>query len=142
MAQPVAGELQCVIVTPERQVADQTADFVVLTAHDGQVGILPEHSPLVVGLSPGVLRIDRGSEKQYFFVAGGFAEILDNRVTVLTPQAVPAGNIDAAESDRQLVEAEKLPMGTELERRKREKELAGARGKRATLLLAGRAERR
>lgn len=139
MAQTIAGELQCLVVTPDRQVVDAPASFVVLTAHDGQIGILPERAPLVMGLSPGLLRIDRGTEKQYFFVAGGFAEVLDNRITVLTPHAVPAAEIDLERVDREMAEAEKLPMTTEPERQKRQAALAAARGKRSTVLEFSRA---
>jgi F-type H+-transporting ATPase subunit epsilon len=132
MAKAVSGQLQCLVVTPERQVVDVPADFVVLTAHDGQIGILPEHSALLSKLSPGLLRIDHGQTKQYFFVAGGFVEVLDNRITVLTPEALAVDKLDPKVIDSELAEAEKIPAAPEANGRKRRKALDLARGKRVT----------
>ncbi|MFA5863691.1 MAG: ATP synthase F1 subunit epsilon [Phycisphaerae bacterium] len=134
MADVVAGQLQCTIVTPERQIVDEAADFVVFTAHDGQFGILPEHSPLLCKLGPGLLRIDNNHKKQYFFVAGGFAEVLDNRITVLTPQAIPAEKLETGIVNKELIEAENLPTKTEEDRQKRQKSLQFVRGKQSTML--------
>jgi F-type H+-transporting ATPase subunit epsilon len=134
MAQVVSGQLHCTIVTPERQVVEAPADFVVLTAHDGQIGVLPEHSALLCKLGAGVLRIDNNHDKQYFFVGGGFAEVRDNRVTVLTPQAVPADQLDLQAIEHEADEAQKLPTAGEADRKKRQAAMATARGKRATYL--------
>ncbi len=136
MAQQISGQLQCLIVTPEKQVADTNADFVILTAHDGQVGILPEHSAFLCRLAPGLLRIDRGQKKEYYFVSGGFAEVLDNRITVLTPQAIAADKLDPTAIDEELVEAGKVSMATEADRQRRQKALAIARGKQSVLLAS------
>jgi F-type H+-transporting ATPase subunit epsilon len=140
MADLIAGQLQCTIVTPERQIVDEAADFVVFTAHDGQFGILPEHSALLCKLGPGLLRIDNNHKKQYFFVAGGFAEVLDNRITVLTPQAIPAEKLENEIIDKELTEAGKLPAKTEEDRQKRQKSLQFARAKQSTLLASQKKE--
>ncbi len=132
MAKEVSGQLQCVVVTPEREVVGAPADFVVLTAHDGQIGILPEHAALLCKLSPGLARVDRGQNRQYFFIAGGFVEVLNNRITVLTPEALPADKLDPKLIDSELAEAEKLPAVSEPDRQKRQKALDLARGKRVT----------
>ena len=90
--------LQCVIVTPERAVVDEQADFVALPLYDGEIGILPGRAPLVGRLGYGELRIKRGGQTKRFFVDGGFVQVRANVVTVLTPRAIPAAElkVDAA----------------------------------------------
>ena len=76
--------LQCVVVTPERALLDEQADFVALPMYDGELGVLPGRSPLIGRLGYGELRIRRGQETRRFFVDGGFAQVRANTVTVLT----------------------------------------------------------
>jgi F-type H+-transporting ATPase subunit epsilon len=91
--------LQCVVVTPERAVLDQPADFVVVTMYDGELGVLPGRAPLIGRLGYGELRTVRDKQTRRFFVDGGFVQIRANVVTVLTPRAIPAEEIkpEAAE---------------------------------------------
>src|SRR5437660_8483234 len=98
MAEPHAaphGTLQCVVVTPERAVLDEPADFVVLPLYDGELGVLPGRAPLIGRLGPGELRLRRGNATRHFFVDGGFAQVRSNIVTVLTPRAVRGEDIDS-----------------------------------------------
>ena len=69
--------LRCVVVTPDRALLDQTADFVALPMYDGELGVLRGRSPLIGRLGCGELRIRKGKEVQRFFVDGGFAQIKD-----------------------------------------------------------------
>jgi F-type H+-transporting ATPase subunit epsilon len=103
--------LQCVVVTPERAVLDQTVDFVALPMYDGELGVLPGRAPLIGRLGYGELRIRRGAETQRFFVDSGFAQVRANVVTVLTPRAIRAEDIDPAAAARAL-EAAKAPATT------------------------------
>jgi F-type H+-transporting ATPase subunit epsilon len=80
-------ELHCVIVTPERALLDVTADFVSVPLFDGELGVLPGRAPLVGRLGFGELRIRKGGTTQYLYVDGGFVQIRDNTVTVLTSRA-------------------------------------------------------
>jgi F-type H+-transporting ATPase subunit epsilon len=86
--------LKCVVVTPERALLDETADFVVLTMYDGELGVLPGRAPLIGRLGYGELRIRRGDQTDRFFVDGGFAQVRANTVTVLTPRALRADEIN------------------------------------------------
>jgi F-type H+-transporting ATPase subunit epsilon len=79
--------LQIVIVTPEKAVLDEKADFIVLPMVDGELGVLPQHSALIGRLGKGELRITKGGSVQKWQVAGGFAQVRSNVVTVLTGQA-------------------------------------------------------
>src|SRR3954470_21264340 len=84
----------CVVVTPERAVLDERVDFVSLPLYDGELGVLPGRAPLIGRLGYGELRTRRGGATKRFFVDGGFAQVRDNVVTVLTARAVPAERID------------------------------------------------
>ncbi len=88
--------LQCVVVTPERALLDETVDFVALPMYDGELGVLPGRAPLIGRLGPGELRIRLGGQTQRFFVDGGFAQVRGDVVTVLTPRAMKATEIDSA----------------------------------------------
>src|SRR5436305_2443933 len=86
-------ELRCVIVTPERALLDEPADFVALPLFDGEIGILPGRAPLVGRMGYGELRIKKGNAVKRFFVDGGFVQVRANVVTVLTARALPAEEI-------------------------------------------------
>jgi F-type H+-transporting ATPase subunit epsilon len=89
-----ARSLQCVIVTPERTVLDAKVESVVLPMYDGEAGILPGRAALIGRLGPGELRTRQAGVVKRYFVDGGFAQVRANVVTVLTPRAQPAENID------------------------------------------------
>ncbi len=87
----MAKDIKCSVITPEAQVVDTTATSVVIPAHDGLIGILFNRAPLLCQLGEGTLRID-GSDgiQRRFNVQGGFAQVLNNEVTVLTEKAAQA----------------------------------------------------
>ena len=87
-------ELHCVVVTPERAVIDEAADFVAVPMFDGELGVLPGRAPLVGRLGYGELRIRRGTQMRSFFVDGGFVQVRANTITVLTARALRAEDID------------------------------------------------
>lgn len=83
-------KIELVVITPERQVLSETADAVVVPAHDGEVGVLRDRAPLVCELGIGQLRYTQAGRTHRLFIDGGFAQVLDNHVTVLTARALPA----------------------------------------------------
>jgi F-type H+-transporting ATPase subunit epsilon len=84
----MAGErLTVAIISPERTVFEGEASMVVAPAWDGQVGILPNHAPMLVLLGEGPLRVDAAGGSQHFTVAGGFMQVYENTVTVLSERA-------------------------------------------------------
>jgi F-type H+-transporting ATPase subunit epsilon len=89
-------ELHCVVVTPEKAVIDETADFVAVPMYDGELGVLPGRAPLIGRLGYGELRIRRGTQSRRFFIDGGFVQVRANTVTVLTARAIRAEDIDPA----------------------------------------------
>ena len=97
--------LRCVVVTPEETVLDTAAEFVALPLFDGEVGIGLHHSPMIGRLGCGELRIRNGSETQRFYVDGGFVQIADNVVSVLTNRSMLADKVDAEVAQEQITSA-------------------------------------
>ncbi len=98
---------QCTIVTPEQQALDATVEQAVIPAHDGLIGILTDRAPLLVKLGVGPLRVDLAQgQERYFLVDGGVAQMKDNKLTVLTTLATPAGDIKADTAKAEYAEAE------------------------------------
>jgi F-type H+-transporting ATPase subunit epsilon len=71
------------VITAEREVLSDEVDLVVAPGSQGELGILPSHSPLMTTLKEGELTIRKGGEDTYLAVTGGFLEVMDNVVTVL-----------------------------------------------------------
>ncbi len=95
-------DVQCVIVTPERALLDERVDSVVLPMYDGELGVLPGRAPLIGRLGYGELRIRHGEQVRRFYVDGGFAQVRNNTVTVLTPKALRAEEIDVNAAEQAL----------------------------------------
>ena len=102
---PTGDSIQCVVVTPERAVLDEAADFVALPMYDGELGVLPGRAPLIGRLGYGELRIRRDGAVRRFFVDGGFAQVRANTVSVLTSRALKAEEINPAAAQQALEEA-------------------------------------
>jgi F-type H+-transporting ATPase subunit epsilon len=111
MAETMGRLVQCVVVTPERAVLDDAVDFVALPMADGELGVLPGRAPLIGRLGYGELRTRKGTVTRRFYVDGGFAQVRNNTVTVLTPRAQRAEEINTEAADTALRQA-KAPAAT------------------------------
>ena len=98
--------LQLVVVTPESKVVETEADEVQLPGSEGYLGILPGHTPLITLLKTGVLSYRGGGRSGALAVSAGFAEIANDRVSVLADSAEEAGQIDSARAERERAAAE------------------------------------
>jgi len=76
--------MQVTVISPEVSMFDGEADAVVAPAFDGQVGILPNHAPFVTLLGEGTLMVRRADTVSHFSIRGGFLQVVDNRVRVVT----------------------------------------------------------
>jgi F-type H+-transporting ATPase subunit epsilon len=123
------------IITPERAVLETDATFAAVPAHDGELGILRNRAPMLYRLGAGLLRVDSPEGKRTFFVAGGFAQMVENRLTILTEVAKDPEQLDHAAAERALADAQAMKGTTEAEHAARERALASAR---AQLRLARR----
>jgi len=122
---------QCVIVTPEQQVLDERVEQVILPAFDGLIGILTDRAPMLAKLGMGPLRIDAaaGGQTRTFFIDGGIAQMKDNRLTVLTNEATPIGDLDAEAARAEFAEATARRATDEKTAQDREHQLRRARMK-------------
>jgi F-type H+-transporting ATPase subunit epsilon len=106
------AQLQCILVTPEQTVRDEQADFVALPLYDGEIGIAPFHSAMIGRLGNGELRIQVGDVISRYYVEGGFVEVNNDVVSVLTNRAVPAEELDEAVARELLATARTRPANT------------------------------
>ena len=75
------------VISPEQTLYEGDATSVVAPAYDGEVGILNGHAPMMTLLGRGTLRVMRGAEEQRFVVEGGFLQVVDDVVRVVTEKA-------------------------------------------------------
>jgi F-type H+-transporting ATPase subunit epsilon len=90
----MSDTFQLEIVTPEKKVVDTAASEVQVPGKNGYLGVLPGHAPLITELAVGEITFRSGAEEQRLAVAWGFAEVLPDKVTILTETAERPSEID------------------------------------------------
>ena len=100
----MAKTLQVDIVSAEQAIFSGPAERVIAPGEAGELGILPEHMPLLTRIKPGTVRIQNGPEEEVIYVSGGMMEVQPDRVTVLADTSVRAHDLDEAKA----MEAERL----------------------------------
>ena len=91
--------LRLEIVTPERKVFEEDIDMVVVEGVEGQLGILPNHIPLLTALKIGPLRIKKDGKEEEIAVGGGFMEVTKNKVIILAETAELPEDIDVERAE-------------------------------------------
>jgi F-type H+-transporting ATPase subunit epsilon len=99
---------RCEIVSQDRQVFSGDADIVVLPGGGGVMGVLPHHSPLLTTLKYGIITVRSGDAEYIFTVAGGFAEVQPDQVTVLADAAEDIAEIDIQRAEEARKRAQEL----------------------------------
>jgi F-type H+-transporting ATPase subunit epsilon len=123
---------QCTVVTPDQQAFDASVTQAILPAHDGLIGVLTGRAPLLVRLGTGPLRLDGvGGRAQYYFVDGGVAQMKDNKLTIVTGEAIASDQIDYEAARAEFAEATAAKPTDEASAKDREHRLARARAKQA-----------
>lgn len=123
---------KCIVVTPEQQLLSQDIEQAILPAHDGLMGILTSRAPIMVKLGIGPLRIDfPDGKKKSYFVDGGLAQVKYDTLTILTPSATPASELDAQKAAEEYAAAVASRATTPKALEDREKALQRARAKQA-----------
>jgi F-type H+-transporting ATPase subunit epsilon len=101
------GTFQLELVSPARLLLSRAVEMAVLPSAEGEMGVLPGHSPMIVNLRGGVIRVrENGQDTERLFVAGGFAEVTPTRCTVLADEATPVATLSRAAAEARLREAE------------------------------------
>ena len=93
------AKLHVELVTAEGRVLSQEADFVLAPGSAGDLGILPRHIPVLTPLRTGEVMVRNDGAEEYLFVAGGFLEVLPDRVVILADAAERAEEIDQARAE-------------------------------------------
>ena len=101
------ASLKLEVVTPDRKVLSEDVEYVGAPGMLGEFGILPKHVPFLSALGVGNLYYKQGGKKHYVFVAGGFAEVSNDKVTVLAEIAEKAAEIDTDRAQKAIERAEK-----------------------------------
>lgn len=114
------------VITPERAVLETQASFVAFPAHDGEVGILKNRAPFLFKLGAGKLRVESPEGDQVLFIDGGFAQMVDNRLTFLTEQAKPLSELDRGAAGRALAEAKAMRITDDASFKARERAIQSA----------------
>jgi F-type H+-transporting ATPase subunit epsilon len=123
---PGAG-LRVVIVTPEQTVLDTTTEFVALPLYDGELGVSPGHAPMIGRLGYGELRIGPLPGVERYYVDGGFVQVAENVVSVLTNRAIPVARLDAGTIQEQIRSTLAQPAAGDDQLARRDRMLAQSR---------------
>jgi F-type H+-transporting ATPase subunit epsilon len=111
----MADKIRLRVVTPTRLVFDEEVDEVTAPGELGEFGVLPNHIAFLSTLVPGVLSYKQGAKTQTLAITGGYAEVLDNVMTVLATTAEFPWEIDAVRAQRAKEQAEKNLAGLNYE---------------------------
>ena len=102
----MAEQTQFELVSPERLLVSRPVEMVVVPGTEGDMGVLPEHAPLIATVRPGVIAVfENGQVTERIFVGGGFAEITGERCTVLAEVALPLAELDRGRIEAALKDA-------------------------------------
>lgn len=103
----MADKLNFDLVSPDRLLMSEEVDMVLVPGSEGDFGVLPAHAPVMSTLKPGVLEVSGGSDgDSRIFVRGGFAEVTPRGLTVLAEEAIPLAELDVAQLDQKIQDAE------------------------------------
>jgi len=101
------ASFQLELVSPEKLLLSRAVEMAVIPAAEGEMGVLAGHAPMIVALRGGVISVREGGQvTEQLFVAGGFAEVAPDRVTILAEEATPLANLSKSEAQLRLKEAE------------------------------------
>jgi F-type H+-transporting ATPase subunit epsilon len=137
----VADRLTVEIATPTRQVVAETVDEIVIPGSQGYFGVLPGHAPFLTTLGIGELVYRIGRDEHHLAVAGGFAEVRNDKVIVLADTAERPEEIDRARAERARDRAERRLSGRSDEEVDYQRALAALMRALARIITAGRAFR-
>lgn len=101
--------IRCLVVTPERTEVDRVATYVTLPMYDGELGVAPGRAALIGRLGYGVLKLETDSGTERLYIDGGFAQVEDDVVSVLTSRALPIEKLDVAKAEEALEESLLMP---------------------------------
>jgi len=123
-------QFHCEVLTPEKRLCSASTVSVVFPSSDGQVGILGGRAPMVARVGAGPLRVFLPDESQEcFYIAGGFAQMREDRLTILAEECIPVGDLSREQAWKDVQKAKDRPATTRDEIVERSKAIHVARMK-------------
>jgi len=101
----MAGTLKLEIVTPEKTAYSEDVEMVTLPGSEGELGVYPNHVPLLTTLNPGELRVLKGGKELFLAIGEGFVEVTGTSVSVLTDMALDVTAIDESAAEEAVARA-------------------------------------
>ena len=101
----MAGTLKLEIVTPEKTAYSEDVEMVTLPGSEGELGVYPNHVPLLTTLNPGELRVLKGGKELFLAIGEGFVEVTGTSVSVLTDMALDVTSIDESAAEEAVARA-------------------------------------
>ena len=102
----MADKISFDLVSPERLLLSEEAEMVTIPGTEGEMGVMAGHAPMITTLRPGTIRVSGGaSTTDTYFVAGGFAEINAEKITVLAEEAVALHELDSPALEERITRA-------------------------------------
>ena len=102
----MAATLKLEIVTPEEKIYSEDVEMVTLPGSEGELGVYPNHVPVLTALKPGELRIVKGGQQSAMAIGEGFVEIKADGVSILTDMALQSEKIDIAAAEEAVARAQ------------------------------------
>jgi F-type H+-transporting ATPase subunit epsilon len=102
----MADTMKLEIVTPEDKIYSNDVNMVTLPGKEGQMGIFPNHVPLMTQVAAGEIVAQKGSDEHYLAVGEGFVQITPDKISILTDMAISEDNIDEAKAEEAKKRAE------------------------------------
>jgi F-type H+-transporting ATPase subunit epsilon len=103
----MAEKVEFELVSPERLLVSEPVEMVVVPGSEGDFGALPHHAPMITAVRPGIIDVYQdGKVSDRIFIAGGFAEVTETRVTVLAEEAIKVIDLDPADVSARIKAAE------------------------------------
>jgi F-type H+-transporting ATPase subunit epsilon len=120
--------IRCIVVTPERTELDRTVEQLTLPMYDGELGVQKGRAAMIGRLGYGSLRFEGESGPERYFIDGGFAQVENDVVSVLTARAIKVEAMNVEEAKTALTEALEMPGSTSATQKIRSDALNRARG--------------
>ena len=107
--------INCIVVTPAETAVETEASSITLPLFDGDKGVMADHAPMIGRLGNGELRLEGTDGGSRFYIEGGFVQVLDNTVSILTNRVVAVENLDSSALEQELGDALAMPGNNDAE---------------------------
>lgn len=128
-SESTTASIRVIVVTPEEAALDTQADFVALPLLDGELGVARQHSPMIGRLCSGELRIRTDSNIARYYVEGGFVQVVDNMVSIMTSHMQASEDVDMEAAQEQLDAALQIKAAGDEQIASRDRQISQARAK-------------